>query len=210
MIRMTWICLTFAALLGFGSSSRADDFEKMKPEMSQLFAQHLSELFNKENQERQTKFDVDPAEASGLHDGVDGIVVVPCKGLKEGSVDPAVETENGSGLCYLFMSPCFTPMIDGKPVDAKKLRSIKYDNGQGAQREAICLILTVKHVDGDDWRLYGFGSEKTPVINSPFGDSSTGADKLLAVRVDGPKDKKANLELTLLKKYSASFSIATK
>ena len=210
MIRTAWICVTLVTLLGFGSISQAEDLQKMAPEMSQLFAKHLSELFNKENQERQAKFEVDPALATGLHSGQDGIIAVPIKGMKEGTVDPAVESENGGGLCYLFMSPCFTPIVDGKPVDAKKLRKIKFDNGQGMEREAICMIVTVKHVGGDDWRLFAFGADKTPVINSQFGESSTGGDNLVAIRFIDGKDKKGSLELTLLKKYSAAFTISSK
>ncbi len=210
MIRTTWVCATLFALLGLGSVGHADDLEPMAAEMSQLFAQHLSELFNKENQERQTKFDVDPSQASGLRSGQDGIIIVPAKGLKEGTVDPAVETECGSGLCYLFMSPCYAPVINGQPVDAKKLRSVKFDNGEGEKREAVCLLVTVKHVEGDDWRLYAFGADQKPVINSQFGLADSAGDKTLAIKVNGAKDKKANLELTLHKKYSASFSIANK
>ena len=210
LIRTSLICVTLVSLFGFGATSWADDLEQMSPEVSQLYAQHLSEKFNKENGERQAKFDVDPSQASGLHSGQDGIIIVPAKGLKEGTVDPAVESECGSGLCYIFMSPCFSPVIDGKPVDAKKLRSIKFDNGQGEVREAVCLLVTVKHVEGDDWRLYCYGPDKSPVVNSQFGLASDGADKPLAMKIRGAKDKKANLELTLHKKYSASFAIGNK
>jgi hypothetical protein len=210
MICARWVCVTLVALFGLGSIGRADELEQMAPDMSQLFAMHLTELFNKENPERQAKFDVDPAQATGLRSGRDGIVAVPIKGLKEGEVDPAVESENGAGLCYLFLSPCFAPFVDGKPVDTSKLRSVKFDDGQGGKREAICLIVTVKHVDGDDWRMYCFGADKKPVLNSQFGGSSQSADKTLAIRVNGGKDMKANLEFTLHKKYSAAISIATK
>lgn len=181
----------------------------MSPEASQLYGQHLTEQFEKENKERQVKFEVDPSQASGLSAGQDGILAVPIKGLKEGTIDPAVESENGGGLCYLFMSPCFAPVIEGKPIDTKKLRSVKYSNGQG-EREAFCLIVTVKHVGGDDWRLYAFGADKTPVINAPFSEGAEDVETAVAIRVNGAKENKANLALTLYKKYSASFPIGIK
>lgn len=198
------------ALIGFGSDSRAGEMQPMSPESSQRYGQHLSELFEKENGERQVKFEVDPAQATGLHEDQDGILIVPIKGLKEGEIDPAVESENGGGLCYLFLSPCYTPVIDGKPIDGKKLRRVKFKNGQGDDREAICLLVTVKHAGGDDWRLFAFGAGKSPVIDSRFSESPENVDRTLAIRVSGAKDNKANLALTLHKKYSASFAIGQK
>lgn len=210
MIRNFWTGVALLALLGFGSACQAEDLQAMSRESAQLYAQHLSELFDKDNKERQVKFEVDPSQATGLHASGDGILVVPMKGLKEGEIDPAVETENGGGLCYLFMSPCFTPVVDGKPIDGKKLRRVKYSNGQGGEREAICLLVTVKHVGGDDWRLYAYGAEKSPVIDARFSESAENVDTTLAMRVNGAKDNKANLALTLFKKYSASFPIGIK
>jgi hypothetical protein len=209
MIRNVWVSATLLSLVGFGSAIRAGEMQQMSPESSQSYGQHLSELFEKENKERQVKFEVDPMQATGMHEDQDGILVVPIKGLKEGEIDPAVESENGGGLCYLFLSPCYTPVVDGKPIDTKKLRRVKFKHGQ-EDREAICLVVTVKHVGGDDWRLFAFGAEKAPVIDSRFSESPEDVDRTLAVRVSGAKDNKANLALTLYKKYSASFAISQK
>jgi hypothetical protein len=210
MIRKTGFYIALYGLLGLGVAQGADDLQKMQPEVSQLYAQHLSDLFKKEHPDLPSKIEVDPSQASGVLSGQDGIICVPAKDLKEGNIDPAVESEAGAGLCYLFLSPCFAPLKDGKPVDSQKLRRIKFDNGQGQEREAICILVTVKHLGGDDWRLYGFGTEKTPIVNSQFEDASSGADKSLAFKVSGSKDMKANLELILLSKYSSSFAIASK
>ena len=210
MIRNTWVCVTLITLVGFESVIRAEEMKQMPPETCQLFAKHLSELFEKQHAERQVKFEVDLTKAVGLHADQDGIIAVPIKGLKEDNVDPAVESENGAGLCYLFLSPCYSPMIDGKPIDAKKLRRVKFNHGDSDEREAICLIVSVKHIGGDDWRLYAFGAEKAPIIDSHFAESTEKVDNAMAMRVTGAKDKKADLAFTLLKRYSASFAIAHK
>jgi hypothetical protein len=209
LIRNKWICFSLVVLSGFGAA-RADDLQTLSSETTQLYAKHLVELFEKENPGRQSKFEVDPALARGLHSDQDGIILVPAKGLKDDTIDPAVESENGAGLCYLFLSPCYSPMADGKAIDAKKLHRITFKNGQGGDQEAICLVVTVKHKAGDDWRLFGFGGEKTPIIDSQFGESTADVDKPVAVTVSSVKDKKANLALTLFKKYSASFAIGAK
>jgi hypothetical protein len=71
-------------------------------------------------------------------------------------------------------------------------------------------VVTVKHVGGDDWRLFAFGAEKAPLIDSRFSTSQEDVDGTLALRVSGAKDNKANLALTIHKKYSASFAIGQK
>ena len=196
-------CLT---LMGLALNSRADDLQKMAPERSQLYAQLLSDQFEKDIQDRQVKFVVDAANASGLRSGQDGIIVVPARNLVEESNNAELLTPNGAALGYLFLSPCFTPIIDGKAVDMSKLRRLNLPDG----REVICLLLTVKRTNGDDWRMYGFGNEKTPLVNSSFAQASDTAGSQISIQVTGAKDKVANLDVTVFGKFIASFKIATK
>ena len=209
MIRHSWICFVLFAVFGFASVS-ADDLQTLDSDTTQLYAKHLVEVFEKQNPTRAAKFEVDVALAKGLHSDEDGIILVPAKGMKDDTIDPAVETEQGAGLCYLFLSPCYAPITDGKAIDAKQLHRIKFKNGQGVDQDAICLVVTVKHKGGDDWRLYGFGGEKSPVINSEFGLSSANVESPLALSVGPAKNKKADVTLTLFKKYAASFPITGK
>ncbi len=209
-IRNLWLGVTSAALLGFVSVSYAEDLESLAPELSQEIAKQLSEKFEKENADLQVKFAVDSTLAAGFHAGSDGLIVVPAKGLKDGDIDPAVETECGAGLCYLFLSKCYAPLVNGEPVDGKKLRQVKFMGPDGTDSEAICMLVSVKHVGGDDWRLLCFGADKEPVISSPFGEATGSGDTPLSIKVSDAKDQKANLALTLFSKYSASFPIKHK
>jgi hypothetical protein len=210
MIVRTSVLLSMIALLFVASASRADELEKIDAEVTQQVSTHLLELFNKETKDPQVKFEGNPEKAVGLHAGRDGILMVPIKTLKEGEPDKAVESENGAGICYLFMSPEFNPLVDGKPVDAKKLRKVKFMDQEGNEREATALLVTVKHVEGDDWRLYVFGADKKPLIETRWGTANDNAEGDLAMAVTGAKDKKANLVLTLFNKYSAAIDIAHK
>lgn len=210
MIRTFWICCAVVGLAAFGSIGRADEFEKMMPEITELYAKYLSEHFEQQVPDRQVKFEVDFSKATGLHAGQEGVISVPIKGLKEDISDPAYESEHGMGLCYLFMSPGYVLMSDGKAIDPAKLRKVKINDEQGAERESICLILTAKHVGGDDWRLYGFGTDKKPIISASFAETSSKADKAVDIRIDGAKNQKAVLEVIVHKRYSASFTFGTK
>jgi len=129
------------------------------------------------------------------------------KDLKEGETDEAVHTEQGAGLAYLFCSPRFDPMIDGKKIDAKKLRTIKYNDDNGTEKTATCLILAVRNVEGDDWRLYAYGADKKPVIDAKFAEAGEVTKGNLAIAVKDAKGKKQTLVVTLFGKYAADFTI---
>ncbi len=189
---------------------RAEDLEQIESETAQRVAEHLSKKFLEETKEPQVKFEVDPMKAVGLHSGHDGIVMVPIKGLKEGEINPAVESENGAGLCYLFCSQCFNPMVGDKPAEADKLRKLKFTDGEGNDREATCLLVTAKHVAGDEWKLLVFGSDKKPLIESDWSESGESKEGDLAMHVKDAKDNKAKLVFTLYNKYSSSIPIAHK
>ncbi|MGE3317250.1 MAG: hypothetical protein AB7O26_19200 [Planctomycetaceae bacterium] len=199
-----------AAMLFAVAPSYADELEKIDAEVTQRVGQGLVELFNKETKDPQVKFEGNPEKAVGLHLEREGIIMVPIKTLKEGELDPAIDSENGAGLCYIFMSKEFNPLVDGKPADPKKLRTVKFDDHEGNSREATALLVTARRIDGEDYRLYVFGADKKPLVESRWGESTANTEGDLAMTVTEAKDKKANLVLTLYNKYSASFEIAHK
>ena len=112
-------------------------------------------------------------------------------------------------MAYLFMSPRFNPIINGKQIPQEKLRTLKYRSG-GDEKTATCLILSVKHIEGDDWRLYAYGADKKPVIDAKFKEADEEVDGLLHITTKDVKDDKAAFVVTLYGKYSASFSIGHK
>ena len=210
MIRNLSLSLAIAASLVCGSVCRAESFEPIPPEILALYSQFLTQAFEREATDRQVKFEVDAGQAIGFHNDGDGMIAVPIKGLKEGKIDPAVETDNGAGLCYLFLSPCYAPQINGKPIEKEKLRRMKLTDNEGRERETIAVLLTVKHVGGDEWRLYGFGADKSPVLKPQFDAASGGGDKPLQMKAKSAGDKKTTLEFTVFGKYAASFEVGAK
>ena len=138
--------------------------------------------------------------------GQEGIIVVPGKPLDEQDLQKAVESETGAPLAYLFLSPRFNPLESGKKLDAKKLRTVEYD-ANGEKKEATALILSVRHVEGDEWRLYVFGADKKPLVESKFFEADDEKDKRLVIRVQDVKDGRGTLVVTVMKKYEASIEI---
>jgi hypothetical protein len=197
----TAVCMSMAT-----TTVMAQDLSELDEDTTTAYAQQLTEQFNKVK-DHQVKIEVDPKQAVGLVDDSEGIIIVPTKDLKEGETDDAVNTELGAGLAYLFCSPRFDPIINGKKIDAKKLRTVKYKDDDGAEKTATCLILTVRNVEGDDWRLYAYGAEKKPVIDAKFAEAVEAPEGNLTIAAKEAKGKKQMLVVTLFEKYAAEFAI---
>jgi len=186
--------------------------EEMDADTAKEYGGMIAQLFAKSLKNPQVKIEGDVDKATGLVNLTtrEGIIAIPVKNFKEDRENKAVETETGMGICYLFMSQTYNPLIDGKPVDVKKLRQVKFSDPDGNERAATCLLCTVKHVDGDDWQLYVYGSEKAPLIKSPFGEASDAPKADLALTIQDPTKDQAQLVLNLFGKYSASIPVGMK
>lgn len=206
MILKSRIALTALGVMLIASSARADELNEMGPEIAQGYGKFLTELFSKADG-LQVKFEVDTDKAVGLVREDEGIILVPRKGLKDGDEpDPAVGTEKGAGLAYLFLSQRFNPTIDGKPVDGAKLRKLKLPD----EREATALLVSVRRVGDDDWRLYVFGADAKPLIDTSFAGAADNKGTGINVKVRDPKNGIATLVVNLFGKYEAGFPIGHK
>lgn len=203
MIVKCRLLLTALGVMLVASSAMADELNEMGAELAQGYAKFLTEVMTKADG-LQVKFDVDTDKAVGLVREDEGIIVVPKKGLKDGDEpDAAVATEKGAGLAYIFMSQRFNPTIDGKPVDGAKLRKVKLPD----EREATALLVTVRRIGDDDWRLYVYGNDAKPLIDTTFGEAANQKGTGVDLSVRDPKKGVATLVLTLFGKYEAGFPI---
>jgi hypothetical protein len=186
--------------------------EEMDADTAKEYGGMIAQLFAKSLKNPQVKIEGDVDKATGLVNLTtrEGIIAIPVKNFKEDRENKAVETDTGMGFCYLFMSQSFNPLIDGKPIDVKKLRTVKFSDPDGNERSATCLLCSIKHVDGDDWQLFLYGNEKEPVLKSPFGEATDAPKADLALTVQDPTKDQAQLVLNLFGKYSASVPIGLK
>jgi hypothetical protein len=193
-------------------AENASPLEEMDADTAKEYGGMISALFAKQLKDPQVKIDADVDKSVGLVNlsNREGIIAIPVKNFKEDRENKAVETDTGMGICYLFLSQTFNPLIDGKPIDAKKLRTVKFTDADGNERAATCLLCSVKHVDGDDWQLYLFGSEKEPVIKSPFGEAGDAPKADLALTIQDPTADKGQLVFNLFGKYSAAVTVGLK
>jgi hypothetical protein len=190
----------------------ASPLEEMDADTAKEYGGMINGLFAKELKNPQVKIEGDVDKAVGLVNlsNREGIIAIPVKGFKEERDNKAVETDTGMGFCYLFLSQTFNPIIDGKPVDEKKLRVVKFSDADGNERKATCLLCSVKHVDGDDWQLFVYGSDKEPLIKSPFGEAGDAPKADLALTIQDPTPEKGQLVFNLFGKYSAAITVGLK
>jgi hypothetical protein len=204
------------SVLSFAAKSQAGDtspLTDMDPEIAKRFGELIHQQFAKENKDLQLKFEPNFDKAAGLFNAEtnEGIIVVPAKNFKEDRENKEVEKDPGVGMCFLCMSQTYNPLADGKPIDAKKLRKIKFDDGQGgAGREATCLLCSIRHLEGDDWELYVYGSGKDPLIKANWGEANNAPKADLGLTLEDPKKDSATLVFNIFGKYSASIPIGHK
>lgn len=194
------------------SSAFAQELVAMEPDIAQGYGGYLTGLFEESlkgsKQEPQVKVEPDPTKAVGLLDGQRGILLVPSKSLgNTEEPDPAAQSEAGAGFAYLYMSPGYNPRIDGKLIEQQKLRTVTYMDDNGQEKPATCLILAARQVSEDDWRLYVYGAEKKPLIDSKFADAEEEKPGPASLHVADVKDGQGTLVVTVLTRYAAKFQI---
>jgi len=196
--------LTALVLLASASGAAAETLNEMDPFTAQTYAQYLVEIMD-DVEGQQVKVDANPESALGLAAGGEGVILVPVKGLKAGEEHSEVYTENGASLAYLFLSPRFNPVLDGKQVAQDKLHTVTYTDDSGSEKKATCLILTVRNT-ADTWHLYAYGKDAKPLIDAQFSESSEEADSPVAIGSTSAEDE-TSLVVTVFGKYAASFKI---
>jgi|HubBroStandDraft_6_1064221.scaffolds.fasta_scaffold29205_5 hypothetical protein len=200
-------------VLCLGAKVRADEspLTDMDPDVAKEYGGKLAEQFNKEFKNLPVKIAPDADKAVGLvnADTNEGILLIPLKGFHEESEGPKdAEKDNGIGLCYVFMSPSFKPLADGKPADAKRLRIMKFKDSEGNEHDTLCLMCSVKHVEGDDWQLMVFSGDNNPLSKSSFEEATDAPKADLALTMKDAKEDKATLTINLFGKYCVGIPIS--
>ena len=202
-------------MLGLVISVRAassDGLTPIEPDMAKAFGKRLSEEAAK-LEKPQIKIEADSEKANGVHapDKM-GIIVVPQKDLKESEELAAkFKTEKGASLAYLFMYHV-VPVIDGKAVDVSQLRSLKIEGDNGKVHTVYVMLLAVKQVSDDDYRLHAYGQGDKPLVDVKFSEGTGPGAEPVACEIKDPNEatQQGKLAVTVFGKYQASFTCAYK
>jgi hypothetical protein len=206
---MKSLLLGFAVLsvatLG-AASAVAEDLEILDPQISQAFAQFLTEVADK-IEKPQVKVEGDIEKACGCHREQVGLIIVPQKGLKPEEISDAVNSDPGAPVGHLFMSMGFAPMVDDKPLDAAKMRTLPFTGQDGTEQKVRYLTLAARHTDDDVWHLYGYGTEEKPVLDVQIGEGTGPGTQPLAIEVKDIENNTGTCYVTIFDLYQTSFKL---
>jgi hypothetical protein len=196
-----------AACAGGATSALAEDLEVLDGQIAQAFAQALMPAAEKV-EKLQVKVEGDLEKACGVHKEQTGLLLVPQKDIKP--ENEAVNSDPGAPLSHLFMSDGFTVVVDGKPVDAAKLRTLSVMGPDGNEIKVRYLTLAARHTDDDVWHLYGYGTDAKPLIDARIGEGAGPGTQPLALEVKDFEDNAGTAYVTIFDRYQCSFKVAYK
>ena len=101
-------------------------------------------------------------------------------------------------------------MIDGKPVDVSKLRTLSVAGPDGNDIKVSYLTLTARHTDDDVWHLYAYGADEKPLLDARIGEGAGPGSLPLALEVKEYEDNAGTAYVTILDRYQANFKITFK
>ena len=201
------VCLVLPVL-----AAVIDGLEPIEPEMAHAFGKILSDEADKIDKP-QIKITADPDKANGVHAPEKaGLLVVPQKDLKEGEeLAEKFKTEKGASLAYLFLYH-LVPVIDGQPVDPSRLRTVEIADDNGAKHKVYVLLLAVRQLSEDDYRLHAYGHGEKPLVDAKFSEGAGSGSNPVALEVKDLNESthQGKLVLTVFGKYQASFTCGFK
>jgi hypothetical protein len=186
-----------------------DGPQAIEPAMAQAFGKKLADEAAK-IQKPQVKVTADSEKANGVHmPHKAGTLVVPEKDLMEGAELAAkFKEEKGTPIAYLFLYH-LSPVINGAPADASRLYTVKLTNDEGAEQPIQVLLLAVRQLAEDDYRLYGYGHQDKPLVDAKFAEGTGPGAEPVAVELKdlNEQTKQGKLVVTVFGKYQASFTV---
>ncbi len=184
-----------------------DDLESIPLETAQKYGAELAKQADR-IEKPQVKVQADSRKANGVHVPDElGLLVVPQEDLEENEEFVAkLQAESGTSLGYLF-SLRVVPIVNGKRIDAKRLRTVKISDDNGEEVEVFVLLLAGRQVGEDDYRLYVYGKDKEPLVDAKFSEGSGPGHEPVAVEVKDVNEEKrqGKIVVTVFGKYQASF-----
>lgn len=187
----------------------ANELDSIPTEEAQKWGARLSQAAAKvENP--QVTIEADANKANGVHiPDLLGMIVVPQTDLKESEeLAKRFKNESGAALGYLFAHHLL-PIIDGSPVDAKRLRTVKVSDDDSPEHKVYACLLAVRQLAEDDYRLYLYGSDEKPLVDVKFSEGTGPGPEPVAIEVKEADEqtRRGTAVVTVFGKYQASFRI---
>jgi hypothetical protein len=185
----------------------AADLEILDPQIAQAFAQALCESADK-IEKVQVKVEPDIEKSCGVFMDAGepvGMIIVPQKDITP--ENEAVNKDPGGPVGHLFMSKGFAPVIDDKPVDDGKLRTLTFTGQDGQEQKVSYLTLVARHTDDDVWHLYAYGTDEKPLLDVQIGEGTGPGTQPIALEVKEMEENTGTAYVTFFDMYQCSFKV---
>jgi len=152
----------------------------------------------------------DPSQAVGVfaedeeEEGL-GMILVPADGLNEEEAE--MKIGDSTPLALLFTSAPILPVADGRLVDRDRLHDVTITDDEGDEHDVDCMLLIVKRIAEEDYRLYGIANATAPLVDARFDDGEGPGQTPLALEVKDidEESETAAVVITVFNKYQAMF-----
>jgi hypothetical protein len=199
--------VALGALILGRSAVHAEDLEILDPQIAQAIAQALCESVAKvENLPIKVDTDIEKCCGVFMNAGTPvGCIIVPQKDITP--ENEAATKDPGAPVGHLFMSPGFAPVIEDKPLDTKKMRSLSFTGQDGQEQPVVHLILAARRTDDDVWHLYAYGTDEKPVIDVQIGEGTGPGTQPIALEVKDLVDGTGTAYVTFFDMYQCNFKL---
>ncbi len=193
------------AIGGLGTArAMAEDLEILDAQIAQAFAQVLTEAAEK-LEKLQVKVEGDLEKACGVHREQTGVILVPNKEISP--ENEGVKKDPGAPVAHMFMSQGFNLMVDGKPLDSSKLRTLNVTTPDGNEIKVSYLTLAARNTDDDEWHLYAYGTDEKPVLDARIGEGTGPGSQPLAIEIKDFDNDEGTAYVTFFDRYQCSFKM---
>jgi len=151
------------------------------------------------------------AKAVGVVAGDDekqlGMILVPAKGFIDEDEAPELEVGGSAPLALLFTSPSIVPVTGNQRVSRDRMHSVTVTDSEGKEHKSNCMVLIVKRIAEDDYRVYGMGDSNAPLIETRVTEGEGPGDAPFAMEIKeiDKESKTASVVITVFGKYQAAF-----
>mgnify|MGYP007059384579 FL=1 len=204
------VVLGLSALVAYAISAApasAMDLEILDPQIAQAFAQALCESAD-EIEDLQVKVEPDLEKACGVFMDVGepvGLIIVPQTDITP--ENEAVNSDPGGAAGHLFMSKGFAPVIDDKPVDDSKMRTITFEGQDGLEQKVCFRPLASLYTDDAIWQLSSYGPDNKPLLDVEIGEGVGPGTQPIALEVKDMEDGTGTAYVTFFDMYQTNFKL---
>lgn len=195
---MKQFVLTLALLAGLSSASAQ---ERLSREDALKFAFMVS-LDLKQLQGTPVPSDPDIKRPVVFRDGDYGCLLMPETKLTAEALEKAGKEPLIIGQLWLHK---LAPMLEGRPVDANRLRMAKVKHEEGSATVPQCALAVRKDGDGN-LELLVFGKDMEPLLRAPIKAATGSKDYLIDMSAE-KKDDGGLITLSIVGKYEAKFMV---